>query len=404
MASKVGGVQGDRMDAVKRLLDDERGVVLVISLLILTLLIGVGAGTSALVQTDLKISRNLKNGTQAFYLAEAGVEWAKQHIKDTATNPPYPTGTTRSMSPGTFTVLFKDPTKVTRLKSTITVQSTGQLGESSSIGQALLTKTYEIADSALGIRGDGLDTRFKGKSFLVDGRDYDPATQQLVGGAKARFGISVSSLEAKKKVIDELSSQQANHVVGKGTAAPSVEKTDFLSSAETARIADGLCNAPGVIVQDIDSSGTFTISGDTTYGTRESPGLYCFNGLADSGDRVDIGGNFNGAGIFIVRNADLVASGSLLWEGLIIVSGTNVGFRVKGKGDKEIFGSLMINERGTDDGIRTEEIKLQGAVKLRYSRSALANAAELFPLSVLEPIYGSIPSSVGQIYWRSAAE
>ena len=98
------------MDAVKRLLDDERGVVLVISLLILTLLIGVGAGTSALVQTDLKISRNLKNGTQAFYLAEAGVEWAKQHIKDTATNPPYPTGTTRSMSPGTFTVLFKDPT------------------------------------------------------------------------------------------------------------------------------------------------------------------------------------------------------------------------------------------------------------------------------------------------------
>ena len=392
------------MDAVKRLLDDERGVVLVISLLILTLLMGAGAGTSALVQTDLKISRNLKNGTQAFYLAEAGVEWAKQHIKDTATNPPYPTGTTRSLSPGTFTVFFKDPTKVTRLKSTITVQSTGQLGESSSIGQALLTKTYEIADAALGIRGDGLDMRFKGKSFLVDGRDYDPATQQLVSGAKARFGISVSSLEAKKKVIDELSSQQANHVVGKGAAAPSVEKTDFLSSAETARIADGLCNAPGAIVQDIDSSGTFTISGDTTYGTRESPGLYCFNGLADSGDRVDVGGNFNGAGIFIVRNADLVASGSLLWEGLIIVSGTNVGFRVKGKGDKEIFGSLMINERGTDDGIRTEEIKLQGAVKLRYSRSALANAAELFPLSVLEPIYGSIPSSVGQIYWRTAAE
>ncbi len=392
------------MDAVKRLLDDERGIVLVISLLILTLLMGAGAGTSALVQTDLKISRNLKNGTQAFYLAEAGVEWAKQHIKDTATNPPYPTGTTRSLSPGTFTVIFKDPTKVTRLKSTITVQSTGQLGESSSIGQALLTKTYEIADAALGIRGDGLDTRFKGKSFLVDGRDYDPETQQLVGGAKARFGISVSSLEAKKKVIDELSSQQADHVVGKGAAAPSVEKTDFLSSAETARIADGLCNAPGVIVQDIDSSGTFTISGDTTYGTRESPGLYCFNGLADSGDRVDVGGNFNGAGIFIVRNADLVASGSLLWEGLIIVSGTNVGFRVKGKGDKEIFGSLMINERGTDDGIRTEEIKLEGAVKLRYSRSALANAAELFPLSVLEPIYGSIPSSVGQIYWRTAVE
>jgi hypothetical protein len=404
MSSKIGGVQGERMNPVKRLLDDERGVVLVISLLLLTLLIGAGAGTSVLVRTDLKISRNLKNGTQAFYLAEAGVEWAKQHIKDTATNPPYPTGTTRSLSPGTFTVVYKDPTKVTKLKSTVTVQSTGQLGESASIVQALLTKTYEIADAALGIRGDGLDARFKGKSFLVDGRDYDPVTQQLVGGAKAQFGISVSSLEAKKKVIDKLSSQQSDHIVGKGASAPSVEKTDFLSSAETARVADDLCNVPGAIVQDIDSSGSLTISGDTTYGTRESPGLYCFNGLADSGDWVDVGGNFNGVGIFIVRNADLVASDSFLWEGLIIVSGTNIGFRVKGKGDKEIYGSLMINERGTDDGIKTEEIKLQGALKLRYSSSALARAAELFPLSVLEPIYGSIPSSLGQIYWRTAAE
>ena len=61
----------------KRSLKDERGVILVITLLITALLIAAGAGAMALVQTDLKISANLKNGTQAFYLAEAGIEWAK---------------------------------------------------------------------------------------------------------------------------------------------------------------------------------------------------------------------------------------------------------------------------------------------------------------------------------------
>ena len=72
----------------KRSLKDERGVILVITLLIIALLIGAGAGAMALVQTDLKISANLKNGTKAFYLAEAGIEWAKQQVKDAAANPP----------------------------------------------------------------------------------------------------------------------------------------------------------------------------------------------------------------------------------------------------------------------------------------------------------------------------
>ena len=392
------------MDAVKRLLGDERGFVLMISLLVLALLMGAGAGAMVLVQTDLKISSNLKNGTQAFYLAEAGIEWAKQQSKKATANPPNFKGATLSLSPGKFTVLFKDPIKVDRLRSTITVQSTGYLGRSSSIVQALLTKTYELADAALGIRGNGVGARFKGNSFLVDGRDYDPVTERLEAGAKARFGISVSSLEARNIVIDELSSQQAVLVVGKGSAGPSVGKTDFLSSDEVAQIANGLCDAPGAIVQNIDSGGTLKISGETTYGTRGSPGLYCFNGLAATGDKVDIGGNFNGAGILIVRNADLTAGGNFRWEGLIIVNGTDIGFRVKGKGDKHIFGSLMINERGPDDGEGTKDIKLRGAVKLRYSSSTLATAAELFPLSVLRPIYGSIPSSIEQNYWRTEAE
>ena len=73
----------------KEFLTNERGVVLVISLLILALLIGAGVGAIVSMQTDLRISANLKTGKQAFFLAEAGIEWGKQQVKDAGSHPHY---------------------------------------------------------------------------------------------------------------------------------------------------------------------------------------------------------------------------------------------------------------------------------------------------------------------------
>jgi hypothetical protein len=104
----------------------------------------------------------------------------------------------------------------------------------------------------------------------------------------------------------------------------------------------------------------------------------------------------------VVRDADLVTNGAFRWEGLILVTGNNVGFRVEGGEGKDIFGSLLINERGTDSAPGTEELKLQGTVHIRYSSSALRQAATLFPLSALEALYPFLPSTIAQIYWRTA--
>ena len=53
------------MRAVSKLLTDQRGMILVISLMILALLLGAGVGAIVSMQTDLKSSSNLKTGTQA---------------------------------------------------------------------------------------------------------------------------------------------------------------------------------------------------------------------------------------------------------------------------------------------------------------------------------------------------
>jgi len=114
---------------------------------------------------------------------------------------------------------------------------------------------------------------------------------------------------------------------------------------------------------------------------------------------VTLAGTINGSGILIVRNADLIVTGSLRWEGLIIVSGADVGFKVTGSGSKEIIGGLIINETGTptDKAI----LDIQGNVRLLFSRQGLAQTAQLISPSILNAAYAHLPATVRQDYWRA---
>lgn len=70
------------MKTFGKLLNNERGMILVISLLILALLLGAGVGAIVSMQTDLKTSSNLKVGKMAFYIADAGVNRAFEELDD----------------------------------------------------------------------------------------------------------------------------------------------------------------------------------------------------------------------------------------------------------------------------------------------------------------------------------
>jgi Tfp pilus assembly protein PilX len=140
------------MNEIKAILKDERRVVLVIALMVLSLLVGAGVGAIVSTQTDLKTSANIKAGTQAFYLATAGIERGKQKVKDSAANPVE----TQSLSWGSFTVSFSDNVKISNLEAKVKISSTGTLtgtlGTASNSVEALVTKTYELSDAAVSIR------------------------------------------------------------------------------------------------------------------------------------------------------------------------------------------------------------------------------------------------------------
>lgn len=76
------GIREKIMKTFKHPLANQRGIVLVISLMVLALLLGAGVGAIVSVQTDLRSSGNFKRGTQAFYIAEAGINHARHELQD----------------------------------------------------------------------------------------------------------------------------------------------------------------------------------------------------------------------------------------------------------------------------------------------------------------------------------
>jgi hypothetical protein len=96
-----------------------------------------------------------------------------------------------------------------------------------------------------------------------------------------------------------------------------------------------------------------------------------------------------------------VGAGAFYWEGLIIVTGDHVGFRVEGAESKEVFGGLIVNETGALSGPGPALFDIRGSITIFFSRSALGNVAGLIPSASLAQSYPALPFTVTQDYWRA---
>src|SRR5690606_16532048 len=95
----------------------------------------------------------------------------------------------------------------------------------------------------------------------------------------------------------------------------------------------------------VPSDGRLIIENES-WGNQAAPQLHCLEGLAASGDAVTIAGDHTGAGILVVRNADLILAEAFRWEGLVIVTGNDVGLKTMGSGTKDVLGASIVNETG----------------------------------------------------------
>jgi len=389
-------------------LPNESGVALVTGLVIMVLLTAIGTYAIHITEIDQTIAGNLKASKQAFYLADAGYQWGKAHVRNSTAIPPETVGSsfTQTLGSGTMTITFlaQDPAGIA-MQYTVAIRATGTLGQATRTIDALVTKTYALGDAPIAIRGAEANSGFTGNKFKIDGNDYfyNPDTGSWQTTGEIGLGVSVPNDSLQAQVVSALSDQQQNNIIGQG-GTPSVGiSTSFPSDAIT-DLANALCDAaPPGNRATIALSGTLPLNGTTTWGNRALPEIHCITGSGTPSQpaTLDIGGNFSGAVILVVRNAQLVANGAFHFEGLIINSGNDVGVRIRGGGDKEIYGSLMVNELNHDAQL---ELEATGAVTFRASASALAMASQLFSWQAWQTLLPVAPIDVQERSWREVSQ
>jgi len=180
-----------------------------------------------------------------------------------------------------------------------------------------------------------------------------------------------------------------------------VASSTHLTAATISQLADQLCAAPGAVTLSIPASGTITLV-NQSWGSTATPQLRCVDGVSGTGDGMALSGDSSGAGILIVRNAELILDGSFRWEGLIIVTGSEVSLKTGTSSNTNIFGAILLNETG-NPALGTATLDIQGSFQSAFSNSALNGAAGLIPLNDLGALYTSLPSSIWQDYWRSVS-
>ena len=375
-------------------------MILITVLLLLSLLMAVGMGAVVSVQNDFRMTANLRSSTSASYLADAGIEWGKQRIAGATMMPLILSDGTQGLPPGSYSVSFLSSTQTSPLNVSIVLRSVGSAHKASQSVHARVTKTYDLADGAVALRGNARGIIFAGSSFMISGLDHDLISGAPLFGSRPRAGITAAAIAVLNQVGGALDHVQRGNIVGEDGNGAAIVASDRIPADDVARIAADLCAAPHAVVSTVPSVGSLSVVSQA-WGSRAAPQLRCVNGLPGSGDSVVFGANSGGAGVLVVRDAEMVLTGDFRWEGLIIVSGGDVGVRVADANNKEVLGALIIHESGNATGSGPALLNIQGSLRARFSRQALNLAAPLVPATTLTASYAVLPFMLKQDYWRS---
>ncbi|MGH7793332.1 MAG: hypothetical protein ACREQ2_00290 [Candidatus Binatia bacterium] len=367
--------------------------------MILAVLLAVGIGAGVMLRNDFQVLANLRGSTEAFYFSAAGVEWGKREIAQATTFPPAPPSQSRSFSSGQFAVSFLSSTAVGPLAAQVVVHSTGRSRGAQQVLQAQLTKSHDLSDAAVALRGNGAGINFSADTIVISGADHDVTTGNPIAGAKSRNSVSSADDTVRGLVLQALGNPPRQDILDSGPDTPAIATSGYLPAGFVTQLADELCASASATVHSIPSSGGVIVE-NQIWGSQTSPQLHCVDGLLASGDSATLAGTFSGVGILVVKNADLILTGTLRWSGLIIVTGTDISFKTSGPSSKDLLGAVLVNETGIPGSDRAI-LDIEGTVRLLFSRQALSRAVPLIPPGTINSAHGSFPSMISQNYWRA---
>ena len=392
-------------------LSDEKGMVLVIAMILIAILGLIGLAASRNVTTDTTVASNHLTSVQSLYMAEAGLERAKNESAEryitgnwsnfngilkgadgaagTSDDGILNLGTTTAYQGGSFAVrVTNDLGDVgggsSDTNSAISITSTGTYGNSTTVLQTTIRmNSLPPLPGAINlVHGD--KTSFDGNSFDIDGRDYkltDPEGSPT-GAASPKYGISVNDTldlaASKSAILATVTGTQADNIHGTGGTAtdPSVGTSTDLNRQILREFVDSikmvsdtkLVNPPG-FANNCDANNCVNVGGkNVCLGTPTDPKITYIS--KTDGSSFDFTGNLSGVGILVVDGDDLKFKGNVDWTGVVIVLGKNVGFEDRGGGKAQnVRGGILVGEYA--DSPTGFNLIVKGNPKLFYSQEAL---------------------------------
>lgn len=418
------------MSRLRAIARDERGIAVVVAMVALLALSALVMAFLSMSAFEPQISANLAAGTQARYLAEAGVEAAFDNLANTADWDTALVGatcavgalapnTTQGMAipgltvaSGNYTVrvrndcndgtlgvgssdavltgvgleLVGDATNDTNNRLIVT--STGTIGNTTRTVKVVIRKVQiPTLNAALAFPGINADVDFSGSAFTIRGIDTAMGSETTNGTGPNVLGISVGDAANEAVVEAGLANNQQNSVSGKSDTDPNATATgagtvgldttltsatvaDFVSALKGAADISLTANGSNFSISNMGSTCSTDPSGSSCWGTTTDPKIVYLKGDS-AGHGLDISGTSSGTGILIIESGTLDISGNFTWNGPIIVTGTGVKVRYHGGGNQAIWGGVIVNEL-SNDGSTNLEADIAGNAKIFYSTEAIS--------------------------------
>jgi hypothetical protein len=361
----------------------QRGAALVLALMLLSFLTILGGALLTTSTMDIWIGNNYTVNSQLLYIAEAGLEEARENLRK------LPNGSLFSPADGSALVDASGreigrywvtlQTDLADTNGVFNIVSVGRIGSARKTVQMRVKKvTFPAVPAALTLDGpiavfDVTDSTL----FEIDGNDE--------AGESNTRGLGVISPADVDIVKAGISPIQQSAYTGAGGTTPDVDDVDSELAVQLKR-PDALEDLVGrmlVVANDVytPASGAAQMVGN--YGDPANYRLAVVNGDCSLGPGT-------GFGILVVRGT-LAVSGNFSWYGLILVIGQGV-IHWNDQGGGEIRGSLLLaNTRGAPTaadplgpvlqsrGAVTADFRGSRGNGIQYNTAVIEAANRLFP-------------------------
>lgn len=379
----------DKLKAMFAPTADEKGVVLVVALLVMVLLYLLGVHFLTISTTEHTIASNEGTTARAFYLADSGLALAQRTLRDsvnwdtqlTAAQPfNCPTIVPASEGGCSYTITndAADPGGPTDdFNNLVIVRSTATYMDTVKVVEMAVTRSA-IPTPPGGMTSVGVSSNvaFNGNAFSIDGNNWIPPS----GGSPAsqdnsacssttvpKFGIAVPSGTDQLAVKNDLTTPQQDNVTGAApdppwsppSTVPSIGVDTDITQSDLITLVDNLMP----MADQTYPAGTHLSS--ETLGTQSIPKIVVVDatGYTGSDPALTLSAS-TGAGFLIIKNGSLKLTGASQWVGVVIVIGSNVAIDISGSGNKAVYGAVMLAE---DANVNATVAEGGGNLDVRYS-------------------------------------